>query len=269
MRLPCDIVFYHSDSGQTKITCETGTLQPNVKVEVTETHTKQQSLSQDGTLQNVYIYKIDAFLETVDALGTHRTPVDSLEKPLTITLPTEHLGTTGICYVGIKYPDSNEWEYRGFSEGGVVARSTRLSMYSTNKLEKEYICIPYKMGIQIALFLYNPIKAPETETSNIVCVNSITATSTAKVMTKKNVYKSNLDVVLDIEGENLGNLMADDVSVKVTYRSKSENPAKIKINGQEVKNQQRKPDDAVKGEGIYAYSFTGLRKNLLSLLTMV
>lgn len=117
------------------------TLQPNVKVEVTETHTKQQSLSQDGTLQNVYIYKIDAFLEAVDALGTHRTPVDSLEKPLTITLPSEHLGTTGICYVGIKYPDSNEWEYRGFSEGGVVARkySFGLNNLSVNDFPEGFL----------------------------------------------------------------------------------------------------------------------------------
>ena len=72
-----DIVFNHTDSGQTRIVCDPDTLQSGVKVEVTETHTKSQTLSQDGTTQTVYIYKIDAYLETKDALGNMQAHLSS------------------------------------------------------------------------------------------------------------------------------------------------------------------------------------------------
>ena len=45
-----------------------------------------------------------------------------------------------------------------------------------------------------------------------------------------------------------------DVAVTVTYRSDSDSPAKIKINGKEITRQEKKSDDAVKGKG-YTYSF--------------
>ena len=198
-----DIIFNHTDSGQTRISCDPNTLQSGVKVEVTETHTKSQTLSQDGTTQTVYIYKIDAYLETKDALGNiTKTPVDSLDKPLKITLPTEHLGNTGICYVGIRYSEKEEWQYRKVTENGYVTLNARLSRASTNQLQREYDCRVYKMGIYLALFLYNPTKTSEVEPAKIVSVDSITATSTRTVAIANDVYSEDLGLVLNIEGEN-------------------------------------------------------------------
>ena len=94
-------------SGATIDTNENDTMQKDVEVTVTEVKTTNIGLNPIGTPQKIYIYIISAVLNTTDTLGNSiSTPVYSLEKPLIITLPTSHLGTDGICYVGTRTSDN-------------------------------------------------------------------------------------------------------------------------------------------------------------------
>ena len=208
-----DIFFNHSDGGQTIITCDNGTFEEGVEVRVTETNT---TLNELGSNQNVYIYTVEAY--------KGNTPVQTLEKPLKITLPTNHLGSTGVCYVGVKYPGSSNWSYR-MVEDGTITLNSRLS--SASELKPSYDCGIYRMGIQIALFLYNEANVKEEQKSNLVSVNKVTTTSST------NAETGNLDLSINMEGENIGKLDAKNISVRVTF--KSTDPKEIVINSQKTK----------------------------------
>lgn len=101
------ITFSHTDSGETKISCADGTFPDGVKLNVQEFQTTDTGLNPLGTPQNIYVYKISA------SSANGSTDVSVLDKPLTIILPTTHLGTEGICYVGVRNSESDPWITQG------------------------------------------------------------------------------------------------------------------------------------------------------------
>ena len=224
-----NIVFNHSDGGQTIITCDNGTFEEGVEVRVTETNT---TLNELGSNQNVYIYTVEAY--------KGNTPVQTLEKPLKITLPTNHLGT-GICYVGVKYPGSSNWSYR-MVEDGTISLNSRLSRASVNTPVE---CNFYRMGIQIALFLFNEANVTEEQKSNLVSVNKVTTTSS------KDDENGILTLSINMEGENLGKLDANNISVKVTFKSTDKKEIEIETNGHSQKITPVRDDKASDGKTYY------------------
>ena len=46
--------------------------------------------------------------------------VTVLNKPITVTLPTNHLGREGICYVGVRNSENDPWTYTRLEKSGTV-----------------------------------------------------------------------------------------------------------------------------------------------------
>ena len=240
------------DSGAKIETTEDSTLQENVVVHVTEIKTDASGLNPIGTAPYVYIYNISA--ELVDSAG-NRTAVAYLEKPLKITLPTEHLGTEGICYVGVRENENSPWKYSRVSDDGTVYLSQRsLRTATSEKLSKSYAFGLFKMGIQIALFAY---KKPVKEASNDITVTGMVATTTTPLLyyDKDGKYLDNLNIYVKLAGDNLSSLSENNVVVSLIYRTEKHTPVEIKAD--ETLCQQtteENGDSAVAGKNYYVHT---------------
>ena len=253
-QLPAEIVF---PSGATFNTAENNTMQEGVVVNITETKTSSLGVNPMGEPAYIYVYTITANLITQDALGNDvSTPVSSLEKPISVTLPTNHLGTTGIAYVGIRASESEPWRFSKVSEDGTVTISIRnLRASSTEKLSSSYKFGLFKMGIQLALFVYNK---PVEETSSDISADSLNLICTEKILyDDSDKYTDDLDVALKIKGINLDRLRASDFAIKVIYRSENKTPESIKADGQSCSiSTEEKADAAVSGKSYYVHTLT-------------
>ena len=253
-QLPAEIVF---PSGATFNTAENNTMQEGVVVNITETKTSSLGVNPMGEPAYIYVYTISANIITQDALGNDvSTPVSSLEKPISITLPTNHLGTTGIAYVGIRASESEPWRFSKVSEDGTVTISIRnLRASSTEKLSSSYKFGLFKMGIQLALFVYNK---PVEETSSDISADSLNVTCTEKILyDDSDKYTDDLDVALKIKGINLDRLRASDFAIKVIYRSENKTPESIKADGQTCGiSTEEKADAAVSGKSYFVHTLT-------------
>ncbi len=112
------------------------------------------------------------------------------------------------------------------AEDGTITLNTRLSRASENTLKDKYDCNFYRMGIQIALFLYNEANVTGEQKANIVSVNKVTTTSSS------DSESGNLNLSINMKGENLAKLDPNNTSVRITF--KTSNPKDIVINGQKV-----------------------------------
>ena len=253
-QLPAEIVF---PSGATFNTAENNTMQEGVVVNITETKTSSLGVNPMGEPAYIYVYTISANIITQDALGNDvSTPVSSLEKPISVTLPTNHLGTTGIAYVGIRASENEPWRFSKVSEDGTVTISIRnLRASSTEKLSSFYKFGLFRMGIQLALFVYNK---PVEETSSDISADSLNLICTEKILyDDSDKYTEDLDVALKIKGINLDRLKASDFAIKVIYRSENKTPESIKADGQSCSiSTEEKADAAVSGKSYYVHTLT-------------
>ena len=244
------IVF---DSGDDCInTTEDNTLKEDVIVNVTKTKTYDIGRNPIGRPDYIYLYGITA--ELVDSLG-HRTEVSSLEKPLRLTLSTTHLGTEGVCYVGIRERGSNSsWKYSRVSDDGNVflgARSLRAS--TSEKLLPKYDFMLFKMGVELALFVYN--KPPEEARNDISSTGLTASAATLLELGDDKKYVNDLDMSIKLEGENLSKLSKSDLNLTVTYRTSNKEPVTIKSKGDECRQKtEEKSDAAVTGDSRYVHT---------------
>ena len=109
------------------------------------------------------------------------------------------------------------------AEDGTITLNTRVLRASENTLKDKYDCSFYRMGIQIALFLYNEANVTDEQKSNLVSVNKVTTTSS------KDDESGILALSINMEGENLDKLDTDNISARVTF--KTSKPAEMEING--------------------------------------
>ena len=247
-QLPAPITF---TSGAKIETTEDNTMTENVVVHVTETKTDAAGLNPIGNPAYVYVYEITA--ELVDNLG-NKTEVSSLEKPLKITLPTEHLGTEGICYVGVRENENSPWKYSRVSDDGTVYLSQRsLRAATSEKLSKSYAFGLFKMGVQIALFVYNK---PIEEASKDISVASIATETTALLnYDDDGKYLDNLDISVKLAGDNLSSLSDSAVALAIIYRTEKSSPVEIKANDTKCEQTtEQKSDDAVAGKKFYVHT---------------
>ncbi len=241
-------------SGATIDTNENDTMQKDVEVTVTEVKTTNIGLNPIGTPQKIYIYIISAVLNTTDTLGNSiSTPVYSLEKPLIITLPTSHLGTDGICYVGTRTSDNEPWRYTRLNENGNVTLSSRFLRASSEKLSSQYSFGLYRTNLQVALFALNEDSEKQSKS---ISADSFIATTTAVIAKKDGAYTEDLAVNFTLTGLNLDRIKATDLNALVTYKSNSKNPVTIKANGTNCTYVSRgESDAAVNGNNYFAHSF--------------
>ncbi|MBP5469011.1 MAG: hypothetical protein J6Z11_07165, partial [Candidatus Riflebacteria bacterium] len=214
-----EIVFNHSDSDPSIISCDEGTFQEGVVITVKEIKTTNLGLNPIGSQKYKYLHVITATLgnQAIDE-------VLILNKPIKLILPTRHLGTDGICYVGVRNSDNDLWTYSRLSDSEIVS----LNIHSSRLVEKlptHYTFYLYKANIQLALFSINQI----SERDNITA-DSLTASFTPVIAYKNGTFLNDLNVELTLKGFNLDKLRPSDLETLITYKSRKKNPDTLKAN---------------------------------------
>ena len=246
-QLPAPIIF---DSGARLETTEDNTLVENVVVNVTETKSYDIGRNPIGTPEYIYIYGITA--KKVDSQG-NSTEVNSLKKPFRLVLPAGHLGKEGICYAGVREDKNSSWKYTRLPEKGITTLSQRsIRAAGSENIQPSYEFSLYRMGIEIALFVYN--KPPE-EAQKDISSSGITATPTTPLLTisDNGNYLDNLDIDIKLTGDNLSGLKSSDFIISIIYRNQKSTPAEIKINNLLPQKTESNNDEAVTGKDNYVH----------------
>ncbi len=238
-------------SGATISATEENTLEPGIRVSITEQKVNVQNNSYFEDLteinKDLYIYKISALM--VDSKGK-KTEVTTVEKPFTITLPNTQ-SDTGLCYVGVRYSDSDPWRFcRVTDMDDVTANMTVMRAAVSNIAPKQCTFKLHRLGISFVLVVYdgnNGQVLPET------AVDSLAASSTYGIMVKDGKYLDDLEVKGIMKGIKVDSLNPSSFIARITYRNKKKAEASIKANGSTV-TQTTTADKTVPGY-TYSHSF--------------
>ena len=233
-------------SGATITGAEENTLQPGIKVTITE----QSSFSHntgyfsDAISTRTCLYKIIAFQEPSNSVE-NRVYVTTIEKPFTVTLPNN--SETGLCYFGIKESETDPWRFHRVGEQNADSASLRTV---TNIAPKYCTFNLYRLGTSFCLVVYNDnngINLPET------AVNSLVASSSISILVKDNKYIEDIPMKGILKGIKLDSINPSDLKARITYRNNRGDVAPIKVNGTDV-IQNSKADKTVPGYS-YHHSF--------------
>ncbi len=189
---------------------------------------------------------ISALLPLENSLSAN-VPVNTVEKPLSVTLPTD--STDGTCYIGTRANEDDPWHYSLATDG--TNANTRFIRLSAKPI-KTCIFDLYRLNIQFRLFVFN-----NEEKKDEVQVDSLTFAQAEDVEFKDGKYIGKLTVKLNIEGENLNSLKAEDLIAKITYRSENQNGADVNF----VSNQTDYSDKAVSGSYEHSFVTTAIKIN--------
>ncbi|MBP5469037.1 MAG: InlB B-repeat-containing protein [Candidatus Riflebacteria bacterium] len=213
------------------------TFQEGVKVTATEEKVPVIT-DNSGKFSYIYVYNISAVLPSENSL-TADVPVNTIEKPLSVTLPND--STAGTCYIGTRASDKDPWRYSLATDGIVSnARFMRLSANSP----KTFTFNLFRLNIQFRLFVFD-----NEEKKDEVQVDTIAMVPAEDVEIKDGKYTGKLTVKLNVEGENLKGLKSEDLIAKITYRSENQQGANIDF----TTNKNDSSDKAVTGS--YEHSF--------------
>ena len=220
------------------IKCPTNnTFQEGVKVTATEEKVPVIT-DNSGTFSYNYVYKISAVMPSENSL-TADVPVNTIEKPLSVTLPND--STAGTCYIGTRASENDPWRYSLATDG--VNSNARFMRLASNP-PKTCTFNLYRLNIMFRLFVFdNESKKDEVQ------VDTIAVKPAEDVEIKDDKYTGKLTVKVNIEGENLNGLKADDLIARITYRSANEQGANIDF----TTNKTDSSDKAVTGS--YEHSF--------------
>ena len=191
-----------------------------------------------GKFSYIYVYNISAVLPSENSL-TADVPVNTIEKPLSVTLPNN--STDGTCYIGTRANENDPWHYSLVTDG--TTSNVRFMRLSTNP-PKSCIFSLYRLNIQFRLFVFD-----NEEKNDEVQVDRVTLTPAEDVEIKNGKYTGKLSVKLNVEGENLNGIKAENLIAKIIYRSENQQGANIDF----ASNKTDSSDKAVTGG--YEHSF--------------
>ncbi|MBP5468541.1 MAG: InlB B-repeat-containing protein, partial [Candidatus Riflebacteria bacterium] len=191
-----------------------------------------------GTFSYIYVYNISAVLPSENSL-TADVPVNTIEKPLSVSLPND--STTGTCYIGTRASENDPWRYSLATDG--INSSARFMRLASNP-PKTCTFNLYRLNILFRLFLFD-----NEEKKDEVQVDTLTVAPAEDVEIKDDKYTGKLTVKMNIEGENLNSLKSEDLTAKITYRSENQQGANIDF----ITNKTDSSDKAVTGS--YEHSF--------------
>ncbi|MBQ2594060.1 MAG: InlB B-repeat-containing protein, partial [Candidatus Riflebacteria bacterium] len=213
------------------------TFQEGVKVTATEEKVPVIT-DNSGKFSYIYVYNISAVLPSENSLSAD-VSVNTIEKPLSVSLPNDN--TAGTCYIGTRASESDPWRYSLATDGlNSNARFMRLSANSPKTCTFNL----FRLNIQFRLFVFdNENKKDEVQVDTIAIVPA------EDVEIKDGKYTGKLTVKLNLEGENLNDLKAEDLIAKITYRSENLQGANIDF----TTNKNDSSDKAVTGS--YEHSF--------------
>ena len=214
-------------------------------VEVTASEQKVPVITDNsGTYSYIYLYNISAVLPSENSLSAE-VPVNTIEKPLSVTLPND--STAGTCYVGTRANESDPWHYSLVTDG--VNSNARFMRLSANP-PKSCTFNLYKLNIQFRLFVFD-----NEEKKDEVQVDTVTLAPAEDVETKDGKYTGKLTVKLNVEGENLNGIKAEDLVAKIIYRSENQQGANISF----TNNHTDSSDKAVTGGYEHSFEITNIK----------
>ena len=214
-------------------------------VEVTAAEQKVPVITDNsGTYSYIYVYNISAVLPAENSLSAE-VAVNTIEKPLSVTLPND--STAGTCYVGTRANESDSWHYSLVADG--VNSNARFMRLSANP-PKSCTFNLYKLNIQFRLFVFD-----NEEKKDEVQVDTLTLTPADDVEIKDGKYTGKLTVKLNVEGENLNGIKAEDLVAKIIYRSENQQGANIDF----AANKTDSSDKAVTGGYEHSFEITNIK----------
>ena len=233
-------------SGTSVVGAEENTLQPGIKVVLTEQEMSRQNLGyfSDLSSANIYRYKITAFQESSNSAGS-KTYVTTIEKPFTVTLPAN--SKTGLCYLGIRESDTDPWRFFRVGAENENFENIVLNRAATDVAPKECTFNLHRLGTSFCLVTYNGKNAKELPET---VVDSLIASSAVSVQTKDGKFLTDLQIKGVLKGLKLGNIKPGDFRTRITYRNTMSSEAPIKVNGASV-IQTNKADKTVPGYSYY------------------
>ena len=213
------------------------TFQEGVKVTATEEKVPVIT-DNSGKFSYIYVYNISAVMPSENSL-TADVPVNTIEKPISVTIPND--STTGTCYIGTRARDKDPWRYSLATDG--INSNARFMRLSSNP-PKTCTFNLFRLNIEFRLFVFdNESKKDEVQ------VDTLTLAPAEDVEIKDGKYTGKLTVKLNIEGNNLNGIKAEDLIAKITYRSENQQGANIDFTTNKVDSS----DKAVTGS--YEHSF--------------
>ena len=232
---------------------EENTLQPGIKVILTEQEINPKSLAyfNEALSSQAFMYKITAFQEPSNSAGS-KAYVTTIEKPFTVTIPTN---ANGLCYLGVRESDTDPWRFQRVGNQNENPVNIASFRFSTDIGPNDCSFKLHRLGTTFCLAIYNGSNAkdlPET------IVDTLFASSTTSIQVKDGKYLEDLKIKGVLKGLKLGNIKPADFMTRITYRSNKSTEAPIKINGTAVK-QTTKADKTVPG---YSYYHTFLVDNV-------
>ena len=243
----------------------TATLPSGVRIEATEENTldsgiimslvekkikrNQQNNAYFDNFSNIdgFLYEISAFKKPSSSLDK-KAYVTSLEKPVKITIP-KSIVSKGVTFIGIKESETDPWRFSSITSLSEILANIA-EVRASEASQPDYTFNLFRLGVQFALINFegdSGNKLPET------IVSSLVASSTSSINVKNGKYLEDIPVKGILKGVNLDSIKPTDLKARITYRSNSDDEARIKINGTKVA-QTSKADKTVSGYS-YCHSF--------------
>ena len=227
-------------SGASVVGEEENTLQPGIKVYLTEQEISPQNLGYFSEATNIYIERITAFQEPSNPAGS-KVYVTTIEKPFKVTIPTN--SENGLCYLGIRESETDPWRFQRVGSSDETLANIASFRTSSDIAPKECTFNLHRLSTSFCLVIYNEKnndKLPET------VVDSLFASSTLSIQVKDGKYIEDLKIKGILQGLKLGNINPSDFRARITYRNNIADETVVKINGTSVK-QTNKADKTVPG----------------------
>ena len=227
---------------------EEDTLQPGIKVCLTEQSMTSRYAGYFSENTDMYIYKITAFQESLNSVG-ERTYVTTIEKPFKVRLPSKN--KTGLCYIGFRENDTDPWRFMRADDEDENPAGIASSRASDGIAPKECVFNLHRLSTSFCLLVYNDnnssFRLPETAVDSLVA-------SSASILVKEGRYMEDLPIKGILKGIRLDSINPTDLRAIITYRNNRPEEAALKVNGVNVA-QTNIADKTVPGYS-YRHSFT-------------
>ncbi len=176
------------------------------------------------------LYTLNASLNSVNI-------TNSIEHPLNVTILNN--SDSGTAYVGLRNNQNDTWRYSLATDGNTNIRYARLQAIPPRRCVFDL----FKLGVQFALFVFQ-------ENKDDTKVDSVGVAADQPVSVKDGKYIGKLTLKLSVDGENLNNINIDNLTAKITYRSRNSKGANISF-----ATNMTDTEDKTNATGFYEHSF--------------
>ncbi|MBR4569893.1 MAG: hypothetical protein IKO19_04420 [Candidatus Riflebacteria bacterium] len=229
---------------------EANTYNPNVLLTITES----PSVGNESS-----ILTIGSKIYTIKATR-NKEPVNMLVHPLNLIFSNEKkLSGAQNYFVGIKEINGDDWQFVNVYS---TNSSARASISSSSKFNYSLL----KNNVQIALF--SDVHKSLQDAPQVLDITTTLNPSTMAV--KDSLYSKDLQIKMQLKGDNLSSLNANNFKIKVGYFTSNSQSTALKVDGSLVNNTAKKDSNKYEAFGEYyahEFSFVPLNSKYSSGLT--